>query len=137
MTYKLTVGLVLFWVLLAMVTAVGELRTDVGQVPGVGTEVFGFANRAGNPEEVTVDQPGVGTSGNPIGTVVSYGKLATGWLVFLGRAAVLQSSIWEPWTNIFRVPIAIIGVVFLFVVAKEVMSSMTNFIGSIFGRATP
>lgn len=137
MTYKLVLSLVLFWFILAVLTAVGELSSNVSAVPGIGGDITGFVNRAGNPEEIQIDQPGVGTGGNPIGTVISYGKLATGWLIFMGRAAVLQSSIWEPWTNFFRVPMAIVGVVFLFMVAKEVLATTGSFIGNVFGRSSP
>ena len=137
MTYKLAAFFILLWATLGLITAVYELNSDVGSVPGAGENVLGFVNRAGRAEEIQVDQPTVGTGGNPISVGISYANLAKDWLVFMGRAALLQSSIWEPWTAPIRWPIAIMGLVFLFIVAKEMLSSITNFIGGIFGRATP
>lgn len=131
MGYHISAWFVVLWGVLAVITAVVELDDAPSG------DFSDFANTVANPEEVTIDQPTVGVGSNPLSTAISYGKLAAGWLIFMGRAAALQSSIWEAWTAPIRYAVMLFSIPFIWGVAKEVMSLFSNFVGGIFGRTSP
>lgn len=132
MTWKLLVGVLLFpYAIAVLLTAVMTLDNDVS-----GTDFAGFVDRAVNPEEITVDQPTIGTA-NPISTAISFVKTTTGWLGFLARAVALQGPIWEPWTAPIRFLILVLAGPALLMFTIQLAQALSFFIGGIFGRVAP
>lgn len=134
MTWKLLVGVLLFpYAIAVLLTAAMTLDNDISNSS---PDFAGFVNRAANPEEITVDQPTIGTS-NPISTALSYVKTTTGWLGFLARAVALQGPIWEPWTAPIRFLILVLAGPALLMFTIQLAQALSFFIGGIFGRVAP
>lgn len=126
------------WAIMAMVTAVIELQDDPSAVGGSSTAFENFVNRTANPEEINVGDPNVGYQAtNPVSTVVSYGKMAAGWLTFMAQAAMLQSPIWEGWTAPIRYGLMALSAPFLMSITFAVAGMFAGFVGGIFGRSAP
>lgn len=124
------------WGLLALLTAIASLQSDVS-LSGHGSDFENFANRANNPEEIQVENPTIGTSQAPIAATISYPNTPWEIMTFIGRSATLNSPIFESWVNtvVWFFRIGSIGLVLMAV--WEAGRAITNFIGNIAGRATP
>jgi len=137
-TFKASSVFFLMWSIMAIVTAVVELEDDPADAGGSATAFENFINRTANPEEINVGDPNVGYQAtNPISTVVSYGKMAAGWLTFMAQAAMLQSPIWEGWLAFPRYILMALSAPFLMSITFAVAGMFAGFIGGIFGRAAP
>lgn len=142
MTYRLLMMGMIPWMIAAMITAVGLLVDNPASAGGSSEGFANFANATLNPQEINVGDPSAGITSvdqNPLSTVISYGKLTVGWLVFMARAATLSHP-WfeEPWSKpIQLVGRTLLGAGIMFIVAKEVVGLFSNFIGGVFGAARP
>ena len=137
-TFKASSIFFFMWAILAMVSAVIELQYDPSDIGGSSSAFESFVNRTANPEEVNITDPNVGyQSTNPVSTVVSYGKMAAGWLQFMAKAAMLDSPIFEGWTQPIRYILMALSAPFLMSITLSVASMFAGFVGGIFGRAAP
>jgi len=129
---------VFIWGILALVTAVIELEDNPSNAGGSASAFESFINSSINSEEVAISDPNVGYQAtNPISTVVSYGKTSAGYLTFMVKSAMLDSPIWEGWTQVIRFIIMGMSAPFIFYVTINIMGMLAGFIGGIFGRAFP
>ena len=126
------------WGILALVTAVIELEDNPSNAGGSASAFESFINSSINSEEVAISDPNVGYQATkPISTVVSYGKTSAGYLTFMVKSAMLDSPIWEGWTQVIRFIIMGMSAPFIFYVTINIMGMLAGFIGGIFGRAFP
>jgi len=143
MTYRLIAMGMVPWMIGAALTAIALVTNTPGSAAGGSSQGFeDFSNAIMNPEEIDVGDPSAGISSsdeNPISTVIAYGKLTVGWLVFMARAATLSHP-WfeEPWSKpIQTVCRGLLSIGIMFIIAKEVVGLFSNFIGGVFGAARP
>ena len=108
MTYKISGMFFILWAALAFFSATAMLESDFAD-GGVSSEAFSdLVDATGNPQSLTLDNPTLGGSGVPlVGQIPIIGD-AIGWIVFISKAALLQSPIWEGWTAPFRVLIIVL-----------------------------
>ncbi len=136
-TYKTSGVFVFIWATLAMVTAVIELEDSPANTT-YGNNYEQYINRTANPEEINMSDPNVGYQAtNPISTVVSYGKMAGGWLTFMAKSAMLDSPIWESWSQPLRYFLMAMSAPYLMFITISVAGMLVNAIGGLFGRAFP
>ena len=122
------------YLMLTMVTASANLSDDFATDS---PDYVDFLNSAGNPKEVTIGTYTVGSGQAPVATDKSYPDTPVGWLLFLGRAAALDSVIWEGWAQPVRfIMLGFAAPVMLFF-TLQLAQALSFFIGNLFGRATP
>lgn len=138
-SWKLIVGLFMIpYAAAALFTAIMYQQNDIGSVADSDVASYKeFLNLAGNPQEVAIDQPGVGSNQNPISTELSYPVAPTSWLTKLGQAVSLTGPIWEPWTAPIRLFLYTMAAPALLIIAIGLMQAFSFFISSIFGRLSP
>ncbi len=137
MSYKISALFFILWGMLAMITTIVELESSPGDVAGSTSDFQTFANTVANPEQVSIDQATVGGSTNPISGTWQFAKQSGQWLAFMARSMMLQSPIWEGWTQPIRYGIMLISIPYLFHVTIQMAGLASNFLGGIFGRVTP
>ena len=136
MTYKISAMFFILWAALAFFTATAELKSDFSDGGTSSAAFASLVNTTANPNEINIDNATVGTGSNAISGTISFMGDAVGWVGYISKAAMLQSSIWEGWTQPFRVLILVLSAPFMFMLAKSVASGVTNFIGGIMGGRT-
>jgi len=131
----------ILWGLLATLTMLVSLNSSPSAVGGSTGDFQEFANLAGNPDVVGLDQATVGASSGGIAGAVSgtwdFMKQAAGWISFFARSLLLQSPIWEDWTQPIRYAIMLISIPYFLHVTTVFASAATNMIGGIAGRLLP
>jgi hypothetical protein len=137
MTYKISAMMFVLSGMLAMVTAVVTLEQTQSEVGGSAAAFQSLANVSANPDNVSINQGTVGGPDSPVDGVWEFVKQGAGWVTFMASAMMLQSPIWEGWTQPIRYGIMLISIPFLFLVTVTIGSAATNFLGGIFGRVTP
>lgn len=137
MTYKVSAMMFILWGMLAMITTVVELENSNADTGGSSASFQQLANAASNPDQVNIDQATIGGATNPISGTWDMAKQAAGWLGFMAGALMLQSPIWEGWTQPIRYLIMLISIPYMFHVTITLASAATNFLGGIFGALRP
>lgn len=141
MTYKVSSLMFILWGLLATLTMLVSLDTSPSSVGGSTGDFQEFANLAGNPDVVGIDNATIGQSTGGISGAVSgtwdFVKQATGWMSFFGRSLLLQSPIWEDWTQPIRYAIMLISIPYFLHVSTVFLSSASNMIGGVAGLLRP
>ena len=131
----------ILWGLLATITMVVELDSSPAAVGGSTGDFQEFANLAGNPDVVGIDSATIGSSAGGISGAVAgvwdFTKQAAGWMSFFARSLLLQSPIWEDWTQPVRYAIMLISIPYFLHVTTVFLSSASSMIGGIAGRLLP
>lgn len=134
MTYKVSAMMFILWGMLAAVTMVVELENDQSALSGSTADFENFANTIANPDSVGINEVSLGQLGdgnNPIAGAWDFVKQAVGWVTFMARSMLLQSPIWEGWTQPIRWAIMLISIPYMFHVVTIMMGAATNMIGGI------
>lgn len=141
MTYRISTLMFILWGILATVTMVVELDSNPTSVGGSTGDFQEFANLAGNPDVVGIDSATIGNSAGGISGAVAGGwdfvKQAVGWMTFFARSLLLQSPIWEDWTQPIRYAIMLISIPYFLHVTTVFLSSASSMVGGIAGRLLP
>lgn len=141
MTYRVSTLMFILWGILATVTMVTTLESSPNAVGGSTGDFQQFANLAGNPDVVGIDEATLGSSeGGIAGGIAAawdFAKLAVGWMTFIARSMLLQSPIWEGWTQPIRYAIMLISIPYLLHVTTVFASAASNMIGGIAGLLRP
>lgn len=118
-----------------------SLESAPGAVGGSTADFQEFANIIGNPDVVGIDTATIGQSSGGVSGAVSgtwdFVKMSAGWMTFMARAMMLQSPIWDDWTQSIRWAILLLAIPYFFHVTTVFLSSATNMIGGIAGRFLP
>jgi hypothetical protein len=135
MTWKLLMAVILVpYAFLVMVTAAVNLSNNFSTDS---PDYVAFMNSAASPREVTIDTYTVGSSQAPVSTQKSYPDTPIGWLIFLGKAISLQSSIWEGWAQPIRFIMLVFAAPVMLFFTLQLAQAISFFIGNLFGRAAP
>ena len=141
MTYRISALMFLLWGMLALVTMVVSLEESPSAVGGSTGDFQEFANLAGNPDVIGIDSATIGQSSGGISGAISgvwdFTKQAAGWMSFFARSLLLQSPIWEDWTQSIRWAIMLISIPYFLHVTTVFLSAATNMLGGIAGRLLP
>ncbi len=131
----------ILWGMLALITMVVSLEESPAAVGGSTADFQEFANLAGNPDVVGIDTATIGESSGGVAGAVSgvwdFTKQAAGWMTFFARSLMLQSPIWEDWTQSIRWAIMLISIPYFLHVTTVFLSSASAMIGGIAGRLLP
>lgn len=139
MNWKLIVGIMVVpYAIAALVTGAMYLNADIGSNPNEDTSsIASFLNASGNPQQIIVDQPTVGSGQTRVSGTLGYPTNPGSWLKFLARSATLQGPIWEPWTAPIRFFLYIGPGVLMGLITLQLIQSASFFFGGLFGRGTP
>lgn len=136
MTYKVSALMFILWGLLAAVTMVVTLDTDSSSVGGSTENFTSLADTIVNPDTVGISDATIGDDTSIVGGTWDFVKQAVGWVGFMFRSMMLQSPIWESWTQPIRWGIMLISIPYGFHVVTVMMSTASNMIGGI-GKLIP
>ena len=120
MTYKVSAMMFVLWGMLAMVTTIVELENSPTSVGGSTANFESFANTIANPDQVGISDASLGDATNPIAGGWGFIKQGAGWVTFMARSLLLQSPIWEGWTQPIRYGIMLISMLSIFVHTNHV-----------------
>lgn len=136
----------ILWGMLGAITMVVSLEESPISVGGSTANFQEFANLAGNPDVVQLDSATMGSSNAPeesggiagaISGTWDFVKQAAEWVGFFARSLLLQSSIWEDWTQSIRWAIMLISLPYAFHVTTVFASAATNMLGGLAGKFLP
>ena len=131
MTYKISTLMFILWGMLAAVTMIVSLDNSASSVGGSTASFQSLANTVANPQAVGLDEVTLGDATNPISGGIEFVQMAVGWVVFIARSLMLQSPIWEGWTQPIRWGIMLISLPYMWHVTTVMMGAMTNMSGGI------
>ena len=131
----------ILWGMLALITMVVSLDESPSSVGGSTGDFQQFANLAGNPDVVGIDSATIGESSGGVAGVISgawdFVKLAGSWMTFFARSLLLQSAIWEDWTQSIRWAIMLISIPYFLHVTTVFLSAATNMLSGLGGLLRP
>ena len=131
MSYKISALMFILWGMLAAVTMIVELENDQSAVGGSTQNFESLANTVANPDQVGLSDVTLGDDTSVIGGTWDFIKQGKDWVLFMGRSLMLQSPIWEGWTQPVRWAIMLISIPYMLHVIVVMMSAATNMIGGI------
>ena len=136
MTWKIFVGVLVLPYLVAMyMTATLNLDSNVENLPEDQQALIDLLNAAGQPYEVNINQPTIGTD-TPITMSQVYPTTVTGWVGFAANAAALRGTMWEPWTTPIRIFILAMGFSALLFLTIMAFQTFGFLIGGVMGATT-